>query len=73
LNLQAQVLYSGEVPELHGEVGCADRDLTAQILMRVMPGEGRFIDRLAQAAEFRYKHVLECRLILLEIANREPG
>jgi hypothetical protein len=73
LNLQAQVLYSRELAELPREVGCADRDLTAQILMRVMPWKRRFVDRLPKAAEFGDKHVLECRLILPHFANRKPG
>ncbi len=62
-----------KLPELPCDVGCADRDLTAQILMRMMPGKRRFVDRLPKAAEFGDEYVLKSRLLHLYFTDRKPG
>jgi len=71
MNLQVQVFYSRELPELPCEAGGADRDLTAQIPMRMTSWKRRLIDRLSQAAEFGDKRILKSRLILLHLADHE--
>src|SRR5579872_1444051 len=68
-NLQVDVRDSREIAEPPREVGCADRYPALQIVMGVTTGKRLFVDDLAQAAEFRDKHVFQGRLILMYLGR----
>src|SRR5712671_5603444 len=55
------------------ELGSANRDLIPQVLMGVMAGERRLVDRLSEASQFGDKCVLKGRLIFNQLADRNSG
>src|SRR5207249_1044809 len=68
-NLQVHVRDSREIAEPPGEVGCADSYPSLQVVMRVTARKRLFVDDLAQATEFRDKHVFQCRFILMYLGR----